>query len=272
VWDVFFNALTTGLFMTAAVGELARPELFAPVAAWAYPLALALLLIDLTLLVLDLGDPLRFHHMLRVVKPSSPMSLGTWCLTLYSLPLAAVVAVQALEFVGVRPGGAAWVADVRRALLVVALPFCFGSMAYKGVLFSTSAQPGWKDARWFGAYHVGSAFALGAALLLALAVATGAPDVRAVRVAVAALLALQTVPLVLLAGELRPALAARYGRGPLRLAAAIALGVGVAVPLPLLTLPGAAPLIGAAAAALAGGWVVRHFVVMLPHREPHAAG
>jgi hypothetical protein len=28
------------------------------------------------MLVLDLGDPLRFHHTLRMFKPSSPMSLG----------------------------------------------------------------------------------------------------------------------------------------------------------------------------------------------------
>src|SRR5262249_14930549 len=73
VFDVLFNNLTTGLFLVAAVGELAAPAVFTPVATWAYPLALALLLIDLGLLVLDLGDKLRFHHMLRVFKPSSPI-------------------------------------------------------------------------------------------------------------------------------------------------------------------------------------------------------
>jgi hypothetical protein len=47
VWDFFFNALTTGLFMVAAVGELARPDLFATVGTWAYPFALGFLLLDL---------------------------------------------------------------------------------------------------------------------------------------------------------------------------------------------------------------------------------
>lgn len=269
VWDVFFNALTTGLFLTAAAGELVRPALFAPVAAWAYALAMALLLIDLALLVLDLGDPLRFHHMLRAFKPSSPMSLGTWCLTFYSLPLAAVVAVEALELLGANPVGAAGSAAVRHVLLVAALPFAFGSMAYKGVLFSTSSQPGWRDARWLGAYHVGSALALGSALLLGLAVLRGVPDLRPMRAAVAVLLVAQFVPLALLASELRPALAARVARGRLALATALALGVGIAVPLPLLALRGF-PLICAIAAALTGGWAVRHLVVTLPHREPHA--
>src|SRR5262249_25786980 len=77
--DLLFNSLATGLFLVTAVGELAAPSAFAEVAWVAYPTALVFLLVDLLLLVADLGDPLRFHHMLRVFKPSSPMSLGTWC-------------------------------------------------------------------------------------------------------------------------------------------------------------------------------------------------
>lgn len=266
VWDVFFNALTTGLFMTAAVGELARPDAFAAVARWAYPLALALLLLDLGLLVLDLGDPLRFHHMLRVVKPSSPMSLGTWCLTFYSLPLTALVAIDLLGLVGVLPDGSVpgW---VRKALLVAGLPWAFGSMAYKGVLFSTSAQPGWRDARWLGAYHVASAFALGCAVLLCLS-AAGGHDRAAhlLRPAFVVLVVTQLVPLALLAAELRPALAERHTRGQLRAAAAAALGAGVLLPLALLP----ATDLGAVA-ALVGGWAVRHVVVLLPARRENNA-
>ena len=48
------------------VGELAVPEAFTAVATAAYPIALVFLLVDLLLLVAELGDPLRFHHMLRV--------------------------------------------------------------------------------------------------------------------------------------------------------------------------------------------------------------
>ncbi len=111
-WDLLFNNLTTGLFLVAALGELAAPEVFTAVAKAAYPIALVLLLADLVCLVLDLGDPLRFHHMLRVFKPSSPMSLGTWCLTIYSLPLTVIVArlLRACCRTGARPwsGFAGW--------------------------------------------------------------------------------------------------------------------------------------------------------------------
>src|SRR6516225_5003482 len=97
-WDALLNAMATGLFMTAAVSELVVPAVFAPVAKVAYPVALVLLLVDLGML--DLGDPLRFHHMLRVFKPYSPMSVGTWCLTIFSLPLTAAAALSLLAEFG----------------------------------------------------------------------------------------------------------------------------------------------------------------------------
>src|SRR5215218_5031509 len=35
------------------------------------------------LLIMDLGRPERFYNMLRVIKPTSPMSLGTWVLSAF---------------------------------------------------------------------------------------------------------------------------------------------------------------------------------------------
>jgi hypothetical protein len=43
--------------------------------------ALAALAASGYFLVNDLGRPARFHHMLRVAKPTSPMSMGTWILS-----------------------------------------------------------------------------------------------------------------------------------------------------------------------------------------------
>lgn len=266
VLDVLFNNLTTGLFLVAAVGELARPAAFAPVAVWAYPLALVLLVIDLGLLVLDLGDKLRFHHMLRVFKPSSPMSLGTWCLTGYALFLTAVVALDAAVALGLIPadGPAKW---ARTAAVVGALPFCFGSAAYKGVLFSTTAQPGWRDARWLGAYLLNSAVLLGTAQALVIATLAGADQAaEALRPAVALLAALNLVPLGLLVDDLDAELSRLYSR-PNRIAACAALVlVGVAVPVGLLLADsGAAGAGGALLAILAASLGVRFVVVHLPH-------
>ncbi len=195
-WDALLNGMATGLFLAAAVSELAAPAVFMPVAKVAYPVALVLLLVDLGLLVTDLGDPLRFHHMLRVFKPGSPMSVGTWCLTIFSLPLTAAAALSLLAEMG-------WDFEWARILaVVVGLLPGFGSAAYKGVLLSTNAQPGWKDARWLGGYLTNSALLMGCAELLVLSALMGQTQATAIlRTAFIVLLVLNVIPLGLLFRE-----------------------------------------------------------------------
>ena len=53
-------------------------------------------------LIHDLGRPARFHHMLRVLKLSSPMSVGSWILSAYG-PMAGAAAVTNLA--GLLPSG-----------------------------------------------------------------------------------------------------------------------------------------------------------------------
>lgn len=264
-WDMMLNALTAGLFMTVAVGELVRPELFGPHARWAYPAALVLLLIDLVCLVMDLGNKLRFHHMLRVFKPSSPMSLGTWALTAYSLPLTLLAAVEVGTLFGVMPAeadaDAVWWS--RRALLVLGLPFAFAAAAYKGVLFSTSSQPGWRDARWLGAYHIATAVALGVGILYAVAEGSGDGSPGPLALAFAGLLVLHAVLLMLTFAEIRPAFLRAYARGWAHgLAAGGAFFVTAVAPFGGLSLGGGpAAVVSLAAAAL----VARFALVRLPH-------
>jgi hypothetical protein len=258
VFDVLFNSLTTGLFLVAAIGELAAPAIFTAVATWAYPIALVLLLADLGLLILDLGDPLRFHHMLRVFKPSSPMSLGTWCLTVYSLFLTAIVAVECVVAVGWLPGDSGFAWWARKVAVVGGLPFAFGAAAYKGVLFSTTAQPGWKDARWLGAYLINSALLLGCGGLLALSILAGHPSATAVlRPASVLLLLLNVIALGLLVTGVRPTRA--LGR-----LVALVLGAGVLVPLFLLAVGNSLLMVIAVTFIVLGALVVRAEIVWLP--------
>ncbi|HWY88457.1 MAG TPA: NrfD/PsrC family molybdoenzyme membrane anchor subunit [Gemmataceae bacterium] len=228
-WDLLFNSLSTGLFLVAAFSELAAPQVFASVAKLAYPVALVFLVADLVCLVLDLGDPLRFHHMLRVFKPSSPMSLGTWSLVVYSLPLTMAAALSLV------PDGGMVVDWVRRAALVLGLLPALASAAYKGVLLSTNAQPGWKDARWLGGYLTSSALMLGSVEMLVLSVLMGQDRaVASMRTALGLLLVINTVPLVLLLVNLHPVLSRTHSRGHLWGAGSLMLGGGIVIPLVLL--------------------------------------
>ncbi len=56
--------------------------------------ALAGITVSFAALVHDLGKPSRFHHMLRVAKATSPMSVGTWILTVYG-PMAGLAGAAA---------------------------------------------------------------------------------------------------------------------------------------------------------------------------------
>lgn len=266
-WDVLFNGLASGVFLVAALAELAAPKVFSPLAKAAYPFALAFLVADLVCLVLDLGDPSRFHHMLRVFKPTSPMSLGTWCLTVYAVPLTAVAAL------GLWPAGGPAIEFARKAAVLVALLPALGVAVYKGVLFSTTAQPGWRDARWLGGYLASSAFVMGAAGMLALAVVAGGEEqVRVLRAALAVMLLVNLVPLFLVARELQPALARAYSPARLGPLKALCVGLGTLVPLTLLLIGGTqlpvadrlAPL-AAVVSALAGRLAVRVAILRLPH-------
>jgi len=228
-WDLLFNGMTTGLFLVAAISELAAPQVFTPVAKIAYGIALIVLLIDLACLVLDLGDPLRFHHMLRVFKLGSPMSVGTWCLTAYSVPLAAAAAISAL------PGGWTHLDGVRRLAVIIGLLPALGSAVYKGVLLSTNAQPGWKDARWLGGYLTSAAIMLGSAQMLVLSSVMGHERATAMlRPALALLLIMNLIPLGLLVADVRATLLRTYTRRRMYGVGILSLGVGVLLPLGLL--------------------------------------
>lgn len=258
--DLLFNNLSTGLFLAAVLGELVMPARVRPLVVAAYPIAWLFLIGDLVCLVLDLGDPSRFHHMLRVWKPTSPMSLGTWVLTAYAVPLTLLSAMGFLAGVdALRP--------LRLVLIVIGMVLAVGAAVYKGVLFSTTAQRGWGDARWLGGYLINSALVLGSAEMLLLATVLGAPEAAGpYRLALRALLVLNAVALALLVSDLRAALTSV--RGPLVL---VVLGLlaalgGILAPLWLLGAGTPTPDWIALALILVGAVVVRQEMVRLPHR------
>jgi DMSO reductase anchor subunit len=86
-------------------------------------------------LIHDLGRPARFAHMLRVFRPTSPMSVGSWLLSAYG-PAAGAAAVLDLSGRLPRLGRAATGAA---ALLGPAVA------AYTAVLAADTAVPAWHD-------------------------------------------------------------------------------------------------------------------------------
>jgi hypothetical protein len=100
-------------------------------------------------LINDLGRPARFHHMLRVAKPTSPMSMGTWILAAFG-PAAGLAAVA--EAAPVLPGRGP-LGLVRRVLPAAGSTAGYTAAAlapalatYTAVLLADTAVPSWHSA------------------------------------------------------------------------------------------------------------------------------
>jgi hypothetical protein len=175
------------------------------------------------LLVSDLGRPERFHHMLRVFKPTSPMNMGSWVLAGLG-PSAVNAAVS--EWFGIFPR-LGRVAEVVSGLLGPALS------TYTAVLVANTAVPVWHEAgRELPLVFAGSAMAsAGAATALLTPAADAGPARRlAVTGAVVELAAGQVMERRLgeLAEPYHQGVAGRYARLAKGCTAAGAAAIGLA--------------------------------------------
>jgi formate-dependent nitrite reductase membrane component NrfD len=97
--------------------------------------ALGAISLSAVALVHDLGRPERFVNMLRVFKPSSPMSVGSWLLAAYG-PVAGAAAVS--ELTGILPK-AGLTATLGAGLLGP------GIATYTAALICDTAVPSWHE-------------------------------------------------------------------------------------------------------------------------------
>jgi Polysulphide reductase, NrfD len=127
---LFFGGLAGASSVLAAGAQLSGYRELAKVAKVG---ALGAISLSAVALVHDLGRPGRFANMLRVFKPSSPMSVGSWLLTAYG-PVAGAAAVS--EVTGILPKAGA-VATLGAGLLGP------GIATYTAALICDTAVPAW---------------------------------------------------------------------------------------------------------------------------------
>jgi hypothetical protein len=146
--------------------------------------ALSAISLSFAALVHDLGRPSRFVNMLRVMKPTSPMSVGTWILTAYG-PLAGAAGAAEL----LTPLAGRLPASVRpsvRLLGRLAGPAGLGAAvvapavaSYTAVLLTHTSTPTWSAARKHLPFvFVGSAAAASGGLGMLLAPVSEAGPAR----------------------------------------------------------------------------------------------
>jgi formate-dependent nitrite reductase membrane component NrfD len=159
---LFSGGLSAGSSMLAAGADLTGRRGLRKVSRIG---SLVSILASLYFLIGDLGRPGRFHHMLRVAKPSSPMSMGTWMLSAYG-PGAGVAGVAELmpkRLARTRLGRlATWLARPAGVWAAATAP---GVASYTAVLLSQTAVPAWREAHPYLPFvFTGSAAASGAGL------------------------------------------------------------------------------------------------------------
>jgi formate-dependent nitrite reductase membrane component NrfD len=178
----FFAGLAGGSYFIASLFRLRSQRVDEPAVRLGYYVSFVALLPCPVMLILDLGSPLRFWHMMWNTTPGepglnfkwwSPMSVGVWALLVFGA-FATVSFVEAL----VRDQRLR-LSFARRAVrlldgvfgkLFTALGAVLGLFlaGYTGVLLSVSNQPVWSDTWALGGLFLASGLSGSAALLLFL--------------------------------------------------------------------------------------------------------
>jgi protein NrfD len=182
IWYFYLGGIAAGAYAMASMATLFGDESDRRATRAAHYLAFPLVSLCGPLLIIDLGRPERFWHMLiqsETFRPMfkwwSPMSAGSWGLSVFG-------AFSAVSFLGVliedgwiRAGEAtkARVVALQRgwqgkvfAAGGAAAAFFLGS--YTGILLAATNQPIWSDTTWLGSLFLASATSTGLAAMVLL--------------------------------------------------------------------------------------------------------
>lgn len=281
-WIIFYfflGGIAAGAYLLAALSDLFADHFNRPVARVGYLIAMPLVAISGLLLTLDLGEPLRFWHMLWNIttnRPSfkywSPISYGSWLLTGFGICTGLSFVLTLAEIFGRKSFGASRLATGPLGKVVAAIGAVFAIFfgSYTGVLLNATNQRVWGDNWMFGALFAASAISTGiAAIVLVLALRRAHDDPAIQRLERADIITI-VVELVLLLVTI--ALLANVGRAGVLVGGVLGLMIwlgvvllGLLAPLALYLRPRLlgtlTPVVGAVL-ALIGGFLLRYVIVM----------
>ncbi|MBV8592222.1 MAG: polysulfide reductase NrfD [Acetobacteraceae bacterium] len=116
------------------------------------------------LLIIDLHTPRRFYNMLRIFKPTSPMSIGSYILSVFSVFSALTGGAQFIFDRAIR-GPWRWIARIAQ---VPAAGAGGGMSVYTASLLASTSTPLWAASPRWMAVRFGSSSVASAAAALAL--------------------------------------------------------------------------------------------------------
>ncbi len=166
----FLGGIAAGAYAIAVMVDFVGTAEDRAVARVGYLIAFPLIIVSGLLLTLDLGQPLRFWHMLIASQTGdimfkwwSPMSVGSWALLIFGafsfVSFLGAIGVRQLESLPAR-------GPLGTLFGIVGAIFGLFIAGYTGVLLSTTNQPVWADSQLLGALFLASAASTAIAVLI----------------------------------------------------------------------------------------------------------
>jgi formate-dependent nitrite reductase membrane component NrfD len=283
----FLAGLAGGAFVIATIAHLLGGERNRSVVRVGYYLAFLAVIPCPILLVLDLGVPSRFLHMLMSLKPDqtigaaainvgpfhikpfSPMNMGAYAL--FGFGVLAFLAALSVFLEDAKRGRNLWA--LRTTVGVIGGFFGFFLAAYPGVLLGATARPLFQNGSFLGALFLAVGASTGAAaiaLILSLLGQEAGGTVGRLRQIIIPVLLLQAATLALFllrvgmsGGEGAAQSLALLLSGPYSLIFWVgAVAVGLIIPLVLQVASGQPGLVGISAVLiLVGGFLVKYVII-----------
>jgi len=177
IFYFFIGGIAGGCFFLSALLQLFGRRADRPIIRLGYYIAFLGAVISGILLVIDLGRPDRFWHMMIQSKTGqpmfkywSPMSVGAWGLLLFGgfAFLAALGAAYEDGRLRWRLAGRLAERPLSTIIALAGGVMGFFLAGYTGVLLSVSNRPIWADSSWLGILYLLSGASSAAALLILL--------------------------------------------------------------------------------------------------------
>ncbi|HEY1373534.1 MAG TPA: NrfD/PsrC family molybdoenzyme membrane anchor subunit [Candidatus Binatia bacterium] len=271
----FVGGLAGGSYFLAVMLDLFGRVEDRPLARLGYYISFPCIVLSGILLTLDLHRPLRFWHMLiesntfqPMFKPWSPMSIGSWALTIFGL-FSLIKFLSALAEEGRLnwPQAQRWRPPhpIGTVVSIIGGLLAFFVAGYTGVLLAVTNRPIWSDSPLLGMLFVISAASISASLMLLLAQRSRwtTPGVSALHRLDGWVVALELIVLVVFLVSLGPVFRALLSAWGVLLVLGVIV-LGMLMPLALFwrrDLLGERNIAGIALLVLIGGFLLRLIIV-----------
>jgi len=166
---LWMAGMAGGAFFAAFLAERFAGETDRRLLRLATYVGIPLAIIGVLLLVVDLGNPIRFWHLFARFEVISPMSMGTWILLAW-VGIAIVMAILWFAESYLTEERARGIRKLTNRLGWAELVFSVLLMTYTGVLLAGSNQPLWAGTLLLPSLFVASAVSTGVAIVIITAI------------------------------------------------------------------------------------------------------